>query len=167
MAGRLITEPADIRAILDRTRAVAVVGVSADWKRPSHYVMKYIQSRGVRTIPVNPRAVGEPILGEKVYASLSDIPDRFDMVDLFRKSEDIPPIVDEAIGLAAAKGIKTIWMQLGISNDAAALKAVAAGLDVVQDRCLKIEYGRHHSELAWGGFNTGVISAKRPKARLS
>jgi predicted CoA-binding protein len=134
MCGRILTEPADLRALLDRVRTIAVVGVSTEWKRPSSYVMKYLQSRGYRTIPVNPRAAGEDIWGERVYASLSDIPDRFDMVDIFRNS---------------------------------ATRATAAGLDVVMDRCAKIEYGRHHSELSWGGFNTGLISAKRARVRLA
>lgn len=167
MPGRILTEPTDIRALLDRVRVIAVVGVSTDWKRPSSYVMKYLQSRGYRTIPVNPRAVGQEIWGEKVYASLTDIPDRVDMVEIFRKSEDVPPIVDEAIKSAGAKGLRAIWMQIGVRHDAAASAAVAAGLDVVMDRCAKIEYGRHHNELAWGGFNTDVISAKRPRVRLA
>lgn len=167
MPGRILTESADIRALLDRVRTIAVVGVSTDWKRPSSYVMKYLQSRGYRTIPVNPRAVGQSIWNEPVYAALSDIPDRFDMVEIFRKSEDVPPIVDEAIRLAPAKGIRAVWMQIGVRHEEAAAKAAAAGLDVVMDRCAKIEYGRHHNELAWGGFNTGVISAKRPRLRLA
>jgi predicted CoA-binding protein len=167
MSGRILTEPADLRALLDRVRTIAVVGVSTEWKRPSSYVMKYLQSRGYRTIPVNPRAAGEDIWGERVYASLSDIPDRFDMVDIFRKSEDVPPIVDEAIRLKETKGILAIWIQLGIRHDISATRATAAGLDVVMDRCAKIEYGRHHSELSWGGFNTGLISAKRARVRLA
>jgi len=163
--GRILTEPADIRALLDRVRVIAVVGVSTDWKRPSSYVMKYLQSRGYRTVPVNPRAAGQEIWGERVHASLADIPDRFDMVEIFRKSEDVRPIVDEAIRLAQEKSIRAVWMQTGVRHDEAAQKATAAGLDVVMDRCAKIEYGRHHSELAWGGFNTGVISAKRQRVR--
>ncbi len=167
MTGRILTEPADIRGLLDRVRVIAVVGVSTDWKRPSSYVMKYLQSRGYRTIPVNPRAAGETIWGEPVFATLAEIPDRYDMIDVFRKSDDVPPIVDEAIRLAPEKGIRAVWMQIGVRHEGAAAKAVAAGLDVVMDRCAKIEYGRHHNELAWGGFNTGIISAKRPRLRLA
>ncbi len=167
MTGRVLTDPADIRSLLDRVRTIAVVGVSTDWKRPSSYVMKYLQSRGYRTIPVNPRAAGQVIWGEPVFASLAETPDRYDMIDVFRKSDYVPSIVDEAIRLAAEKGVRAVWMQIGVRHDGAAAKAVAAGLDVVMDRCAKIEYGRHHNELAWGGFNTGIISAKRPRLRLA
>lgn len=167
MPGSLFTTPAAIKRVLDRVRTIAVVGVSAEWKRPSYYVMKYLQTRGYRMIPVNPRAAGTEILGERVYASLAQIPGRFDMVQIFRKPADVPAVVDEAIRLATEKGITVIWMQLGIRHDAAAAQAVAAGLDVVMDRCAKIEYGRHHNELGWGGFDTGVISARRPRVRLA
>jgi len=143
MAGRIITDATEIGEVFDRVRTLAVVGAHPDESRPSHYVTKYLQGQGYRTIPVNPRALGEPIFGEKVYATLAEIPDRVDMVVIFRRSEDIPPVVDEVIGVAAAKGITTVWMQLGIRNDAAAEKAAAAGLDVVQDRCALVEHRRH------------------------
>jgi predicted CoA-binding protein len=128
--------------------------------------MKYLQEKGYRVIPINPGHAGKEILGETVYASLADVPDSFDMVDIFRNSEAAGPIVDEAIAVAKEKGIKVIWMQLGVINQAAAERAEAAGLTVVMDRCPKIEFGRLHSELSWGGFNSGIISAKRRRVRL-
>lgn len=154
-----------IRRILRSMHTVAMVGASANWVRPSNFAMKYLQGKGFRVIPVNPGVAGQKILGETVYASLSDIPDRFEMVDVFRASEAAGPIVDEAIKLAPAKGIKVIWMQLGVRNDAAARRAEAAGLAVVMNRCPKIEYGRLFGELSWSGVNSGIISAKRPKMR--
>jgi predicted CoA-binding protein len=115
---------------------------------------------------VNTRVAGGEILGERVYASLAEVPERIDMVDVFRSSEDAGPIVDQAIKLAGGKGITVIWMQLGVRDDAAAKRAEAAGLQVVMDRCPKIEYGRLHTELSWGGFNSRVISAKRRRVRI-
>jgi O-acetylhomoserine (thiol)-lyase len=128
--------------------------------------MKYLQEKGYRVIPVNPGHAGKQILGETVYASLADIPEQFDMVDIFRNSEAAGPITDAAIALAKEKGVKVIWMQLGVVNHEAAERARAAGLTVVMDRCPKIEFGRLHSELSWGGFNSGIISAKRRRVRL-
>ena len=125
--------------------------------------MKYLQAKGYRVIPVNPASAGQDLLGEKVRASLKDIEVPIDMVDVFRASEHVGPIADEAI----AVGAKTLWMQLGVRNDEAAAKAKAAGLDVVMDRCPKIEFGRLNGELSWGGINSRVISAKRPKVRRS
>lgn len=154
-----------IRQILRSVRTIAMVGASPNWVRPSNFAMKYLQGKGFRVIPINPGVAGQKILGEPVYASLSDIPDRFEMVDVFRSSEAAGPIVDEAVTLAPAKGIKVIWMQLGVRNDAAAHRAEAAGLTVVMNRCPKIEYGRLFGELSWSGVNSGVISAKRPKMR--
>jgi predicted CoA-binding protein len=121
--------------------------------------MKYLQEKGYRVIPVNPQAAGEEILGEKVYRDLSEVPEKIDMVDLFRRSDAAGPLVDQAI----AKGAKVVWMQLGVRNDEAAAKAEAAGLKVVMNRCPKIEYSRLHGELAWSGVNTGIISSKRRK----
>jgi predicted CoA-binding protein len=150
-----------IRDILDRVKTVAMVGASSNWNRPSYFVMKYLQTKRFRVIPVNPRDAGQEILGEPAYASLSDIPDRFDMVDIFRNSEAAGAIADETIALAADKGISVIWMQLTVRNDAAAARAEAAGLAVIMNRCPKIEYGRLHGELGWSGMNSGVISSKR------
>ncbi len=153
-----------LRGILGRCRTIAMVGTSANWVRPSFFVMKYLQSKGYRVIPVNPAAAGGEILGDQVYSSLDDIPDRFDMVDIFRNSEAAGPITDEAIAQAPEKGIEVVWMQLGVSNDAAAARAEAAGLTVVMNRCPKIEYGRLSGELSWGGINSGIISSRRQKA---
>lgn len=149
--------------VLRRCRTIAMVGASPKWVRPSNFAMKYLQAKGYRVIPVNPAAVGQEILGETVYPSLSDVPERFDMVDVFRRPNDVPPIVDEAIALKDDKGISCIWMQLGIVHEAAAKKAEAAGLTVIMDRCVKIEFGRLSGELSWGGVNSGIISSKRRK----
>ncbi len=148
-----------LRSVLDSVRTIAMVGASEHWNRPSYFVMKYLQDKGYRVIPVNPQAKAGEILGEKVYASLADIPDRIDMVDIFRRADAVPAIVDQAI----AKGAKVVWMQLGVRHDAAASKAEAAGLRVVMNRCPKIEYSRLHGELAWSGVNTGIISSRRRK----
>lgn len=148
-----------LRQILRETKVVAMVGASPKWVRPSHFVFKYLQNKGYRVIPVNPLNAGEPILGEKVYAQLADVPLRVDVVDVFRNSEAAGPITDEAI----AAGAKVVWMQLGVSNPAAAERAAAAGLKVVMNRCMKIEYGRLFGELAWSGVNTEIISSKRLK----
>ncbi|MEM7171906.1 MAG: CoA-binding protein [Pseudomonadota bacterium] len=151
--------------LLHSVQTIAMVGASPNWNRPSYFAMKYLQAKGYRVIPVNPRAAGETILGELTYASLSDVPSPIDMVDIFRNSEAAGPITDEAIGIAKEKGIRVIWMQLGVINEAAAGRARAAGLEVVMDRCPKIEFGRLHSELSWGGFNSGVITAKRQRLK--
>lgn len=150
-----------IRAILRSARVIAMVGASANWNRPSHFAMKYLQQKGYRVIPVNPKEAeaGIEILGEKTYGSVSAIPDAIDMVDCFRAAEAIGPIADEAI----AKGAKVLWMQLGIRNDAAAATAEAAGLKVVMNRCPKIEHGRLSGEIGWLGINTKVISSKRQR----
>lgn len=156
-----------LRQILAETRVIAMVGASANWNRPSHFAMKYLQHKGYRVIPVNPREAGGTILGETVYGDLTDIPERFDMVDIFRNAAAAGPITDGAIALAAEKGIRVVWMQLGVRNDEAAAKAEAAGLTVVMNRCPKIEYGRLNAELSWGGFNSGIVSAKRRRVRLT
>jgi len=166
MASPLTYSNAELLAILRATRTIAMVGASPKWNRPSYFAMKYLQEKGYRVIPVNPGHAGKEILGETVYASLSDIPDRFDMVDIFRNSEAAGPITDEAIALAKEKGIKVVWMQIGVINEAAAERARAAGLTVVMNRCPKIEFGRLHAELSWGGFNSGIISAKRRRVQL-
>ncbi len=146
-----------IRGILREVQTIAMVGASPNWNRPSYFAMKYLQAKGYRVIPVNPREAGKDILGEKVYASLAEIPVKVDMVDCFRNSEAIPPIADDAIRI----GAKVLWMQLGVRHDEAAAKAEAAGLKVVMNRCPKIEYGRLSLEIGWMGVNTRVISAKK------
>ena len=151
--------------ILERVRTIAMVGASDNWKRPSYFAMKYLQEKGYRVFPVNPKvaAQGGEILGEPAFAALADVPAPFDMVDVFRNSAAAAGIVDEAIELREDKGIWVVWMQLGVRNDEAAARAEAAGLKVVMDRCPKIEWGRLHRELAWGGINTGVITSRRPR----
>ena len=146
-----------LRRILKESRVIAVVGLSADWFRPSYFAAKYMQEHGYRVIPVNPKYPA--ILGEKCYPSLRDIPEQVDMVDVFRKTQDVPPIADQTIAI----GAKVLWQQLGVRNEAAAAKARAAGLDAVLDRCVKIEHGRLFGGLNWVGVNTRVISAKRPR----
>ena len=154
-----------IRRVLDETKTIAMVGASANWVRPSNFAMKYLQQKGFRVIPVNPGSAGEPIHGEMCYASLGDIPDSFEMVDIFRRSEDAGSIVDEAISLKDIKGISTVWLQLDVIDAVAAARAETAGLTAIMDRCPKIEYGRLNHELAWAGINTGIISSKRPRLR--
>lgn len=156
-----------ILGILQETRTIAMVGASPKWNRPSFFAMKYLQDKGYRVIPVNPGVAGQEILGETVYAELAAIPGRFEMVDVFRNSEAAGPVADQAIALKAEKGIKTLWMQLGVRNEAAAERAEAAGLQVVMDRCPKIEFGRLHSELSWAGFDSKVITAKRRRLRVA
>ncbi len=146
-----------IRAVLRDTRTIAMVGASATWSRPSFFVMKYLQRKNYRVIPVNPGIAGQEILGEPVAASLSDIAEPVDMVDIFRNSEAAGAITDEAIAI----GAKSVWMQIGVRNDAAASRAEAAGLTVIMNRCPKIEYSRLCGELSWLGMNSGIISAKR------
>ena len=146
-----------LRRILRESRVIAVVGLSADWFRPSYFAAKYMQEHGYRVIPVNPKY--ESILGEKCYRSLREIPEKVDMVDVFRKTADVAPIADEAIAI----GAKVLWQQLGVKNESAAAKARAAGLEAVLDRCVKIEHGRLFGGLNWVGVNTKVISAKRPR----
>ena len=148
-----------LRGILGEVKTIAMVGASPHWNRPSYFAMKYLQEKGYRVIPVNPQAAGQTILGEKVYADLADVPDKIDVVDIFRRSDAAGPLVEEAI----RKGAKVVWMQLGVRNDEAAARAEAAGLKVVMNRCPKIEYSRLHGELAWSGVNTGIISSKRRK----
>jgi predicted CoA-binding protein len=150
-----------IRDVLNSTKTVAMVGASPKWNRPSYFVMKYLQAKGYRVIPVNPGAAGQEILGETVYGDLKSVPEPIDMVDIFRNSEAAGPIADEAVGV----GAKTVWMQLTVRNDAAAARAEAAGLNVVMDRCPKIEFARLNGEIGWSGVNSGVISSKRRRAR--
>jgi predicted CoA-binding protein len=148
-----------IRAILKRVETIAMVGASPNWNRPSYFAMKYLQAKGYRVIPVNPKETGSTILGETVYGNLREIADPVDMVQVFRRSEAVPPIAEEAIEI----GAKVLWMQLGVRNDAAAARAEQAGLKVIMNRCPKIEYGRLSGEIGWLGVNTRVISSKRGK----
>jgi hypothetical protein len=146
-----------LRRILRECRVIAVVGLSADWFRPSYFAAKYMMEHGYRVIPVNPKY--REILGQACYASLADIPEKVDMVDVFRKSQDVMPVAEAAI----AVGARVLWQQLGVKNEAAAERARAAGLETVMDRCVKIEHGRLFGGLNWVGVNTRVISAKRPR----
>jgi predicted CoA-binding protein len=155
-----------LRGILRAMRTIAMVGVSPYWNRPSYFAMKYLQVKGFRVIPVNPRAAGDEILGETCYASLAEVPGKIDMVDIFRSSEEAGGVVDEAIQVKDEKGIKVVWMQLGIRNDEAAARGQAAGLEVVMNRCPKIEFGRLHAELSWGGFNSRIISSRRRRTQI-
>jgi uncharacterized protein len=148
-----------IRGILNTVKTIAVVGISPRDNRPSYFAFKYLKERGYRMIPVNPGQAGERILGQKVYARLSDIPEPVDMVDIFRGSKHALPIVQEALALDPKP--KVIWMQLTVRNDEAARLAEASGLNVVMNRCPKIEYGRLSSEISWIGVNSRVLSSKR------
>jgi predicted CoA-binding protein len=166
MAEPLIYSDTQLRGILGRVRRIAMVGASPNWNRPSYFVMKYLLEKGYDVVPVNPRAAREVILGVPCVATLADVPGAIDMVDIFRASDAVDAIVDEAIALREAKGIKVIWMQIGVRNDAAAARAKAAGMEVVMDHCPKIEYGRLHSELSWGGFNSRIITSRRRKVQI-
>lgn len=146
-----------IRAILRRVRTIAMVGASARWNRPSYFAMKYLQEKGYRVVPVNPREAGGSILGETAYADLADIPDPVDMVQVFRRADAVMPIAEQAVAI----GAKVLWMQLGVRNDEAAALAERAGLRVVMNRCPKIEYGRLSGEIGWLGVNTRVVSSRR------
>ena len=148
-----------IKTILKSVKTIALVGASANIVRPSYFVMKYLIDKGYSVIPVNPGLAGQELLGQKVYASLADIPLSIDMVDVFRNSDAAMAITDEALALPEKP--KVIWMQLSVRNDEAAAKAEQAGVQVVMNRCPKIEYGKLSGEWAWVGGNSGVISSKR------
>ena len=148
-----------IRGILNTVKTIAMVGISPKDNRPSYFAFKYLSERGYNMIPVNPGQAGKTILGRKVYARLSDIPEPIDMVDIFRASQHALPVVEEALTLTPKPQV--IWMQLGVRNDEAAAKAEAAGLTVVMNRCPKIEYGRLSSEIGWIGVNSRTLSSKR------
>ena len=147
-----------LRGILTRTKTIAIVGVSLNPVRPSYYVARYLDLKGFDIVPVNPLHAGETVFGKTVHGALSEITRPIDMVDIFRRSEAVPGIVEEA--LAHLTGLQTIWMQIGVTNAEAAAQAEAAGLTVIQNRCPKIEYQRLFGELRMGGFATGVISSK-------
>ena len=152
-----MTDIKDLRRILNDYKRVAMVGLSDDWSRPSNFAAKYLLDHGFEVIPVTPKYT--EILGQKCYADLRDIPQPVDIVDLFQRVDRIPPFVDQAIEI----GAKVVWMQLGITHEDAAQKARDAGLEVVMDRCMKIEYARLFGGLNTIGVNTGVISAQRPR----
>ena len=152
----IIDDLAGLRRILARSRTIAVVGLSAQWHRPSNFAAKYMQAHGYRVIPVNPTYAS--VLGEACYPSLRAIPMPVDVVDCFRKAPEMPALADDAVAI----GAKVFWMQIGIENDAAARRASDAGLDVVMNRCVKIEHARIMGGLNWAGVNTGVISSRRP-----
>jgi len=145
-----------LRRILRHCHTVAVVGLSSEWHRPSYFAAKYMQQHGYRVIPVNPRYT--EVLGERCYASLDEIPDKVDMVDVFRRTEDVLPIAQQAIRI----GARCLWQQIGVTNAEADQRVRAAGLDSVMNRCVKIEHARLFGGLHWAGVNTGVISARRP-----
>ena len=148
-----------IRGVLNTVKTIAMVGASEKENRPSYFAFKYLMERGYRMIPVNPGHAGETMLGQKIYAQLSDIPEPIDMVDIFRASKYALPIVQEALSLKPRPQV--IWMQLGIRNVEAAALAEANGMKVVMNRCPKIEYGRLSSEISWMGVNSRTLSAKR------
>ncbi len=154
----IVDDIAGLRRLLAQSRTIAVVGLSPHWHRPSYFAAKYLQEHGYRIIPVNPTC--HEVLGEKSYPTVAAIPDPVDVVDCFRRPAEMPALAREAV----AKGAKVLWMQLGIRSAEAEAIADAAGLDVVTDRCMKIEHGRILGGLNWAGVNTGVISAKRPAA---
>jgi predicted CoA-binding protein len=156
-------DDAYIAAILNGIKVVAIVGASANINRPSYFVMKYLLGKGFTVIPVNPGLAGKEILGQKVAASLAEIEQPVDMVDVFRNSDAALGIVRECIELKDKLGLKVIWMQLSVRNGEAAAEAEAAGLKVVMNRCPKIEYGRLSGEIGWAGVNAGLISSKRPQ----
>jgi predicted CoA-binding protein len=147
-----------LKDVLHRTKRIALVGVSANPVRPSYFVARYLDLKGFDILPVNPVAAGEVLFGKRVVASLSDVGGDVDMVDIFRRSDAVPPIVDEA--LEVFPDLKTLWMQIGVQHAEAAAKAEARGVTVVQNRCPKIEYQRLFGELRMGGFATGVISSR-------
>jgi predicted CoA-binding protein len=152
----MLDDISTLRRILKACHTIAVVGLSAEWHRPSYFAAKYMQQHGYRIVPVNPRY--DTILDEPCFARLEDIPFRVDMVDVFRKTADVLPIAHSA----AAIGARCLWQQIGVVNEEAAALARASGLDAVMNRCVKIEHGRLFGGLHWAGVNTGVISARRP-----
>jgi predicted CoA-binding protein len=152
-----------IRGILNTVKTIAMVGVSANTSRPSYFAFKYLLERGYRMIPVNPGLAGQDLLGQRVYASLPDIPEPVDMVDVFRASQYVPAIVEQVLQMQPRP--RVLWMQLGVRSDVAAVRAEANGIKVVMDRCPKIEYGRLSSEISWMGVNSRTLSSKR--AQLS
>lgn len=157
----MVNDNSTLRNLLGQCRTIAVVGLSAEWHRPSFFASKYMQSHGYKVIPVNPRyaGTGQEILGETVYASLLDIPQPVDIVDIFRRTEDVLPLAKEAISI----GAKCLWQQIGVHNQEADQLFRQAGLSSVYNRCVKIEHARLFGGLNWVGVNTGIITARRPR----
>ena len=153
----IIYEDHYIKSILDNTKSIAMIGLSSSWQRPSYFVAKYLLDRGYKVYPVNPREAGKKILNQKVYSSVSEINENIDMVDIFRKSNDVDLIIDDIIKIKPS----TIWMQIGVINFKAAKLAKINKIDVVMNKCPKIEYGRLSGELSWAGINSGVFHNKR------
>src|SRR4051812_38535606 len=168
MAGKLMAYPnypdALIARILRSVKTIAMIGASPNEARPSFFAMKYLLDKGFKMIPVNPGQAGKEILGQKVYATVSDLPAPIDMVDIFRNSEAAGPITDEVITNKDRLGVKVLWMQLGVINEDAAKRAEAAGLTVIMNRCPKIEYGRLSGEIGWYGVNRRIIDNRKPAA---
>ncbi|MEO0729282.1 MAG: CoA-binding protein [Pseudomonadota bacterium] len=152
-----------IADVLGNARVFAMVGASANTSRPSYFAMKYLLAKGYTVHPINPGLAGQTLLKQQVFGDLAGVPAPVDIVDIFRNSDAAGAIVDEAIALKDQLGIKCVWMQLGVRNDDAAARAESAGLQVVMNRCPKIEYGRLSGEIGWAGVNSGVISSARPK----
>lgn len=151
-----------IKSILRSVKTIAMVGASGNEIRPSFFAMMYLLNKGYKIIPVNPGLAGKEILGQKVYASLKDVPAPVDMIDIFREAKYAPEIVREALGEKDRLGFKYVWMQLGVISEEAARMAEAAGLTVIMDRCPKIEHGRFSGELGWIGVNRKVIDNRKP-----
>ena len=156
----LVYDDNDLRRILSRVKTIAMVGASTNEMRPSYFAMLYLQGKGYRVLPVNPRSAGQTMLGETVHPDLKSLPLVPDMVSIFRRPEEAGAVADEAVQL----GIKVVWMQLGVRDDAAAERARARGAEAVMNRCPKIEYGRLFGEIGWLGVNRGIVSAKRGQA---
>lgn len=152
-----------IGGILNSVKTVAMVGASANDVRPSYFVLKYLLAKGFSVFPINPGHAGKEILGRMTYASLADVPEPIDMVDVFRNATAVPGIIDEVMKLEPLP--KVVWMQLGVRHDEAAVRAEAAGIKVVMNRCPKIEYGKLSGEIGWTGVNSGVLSSKKPLMR--
>ncbi|RUU37243.1 MULTISPECIES: CoA-binding protein [unclassified Mesorhizobium] len=152
-----------IAGILNSVKTIAMVGASANDVRPSYFVLKYLLAKGFSVFPINPGQAGKEILGRTVYARLADLPEPVDMVDIFRASAAVPGVIDEILRLDPLP--KVVWMQLGVRHDEAAVRAEAAGIKVVMNRCPKIEYGKLSGEIGWTGVNSGVLSSKKPLMR--